>query len=172
MSGLVLRSGCRLDEPATTAAAMLAEEWPYYDGVPSGDCNRIEPTDVLATVSVNSFITNAVQVRQVHRGLAERCDGLLSHIPRGVSLLDADLTAVEELLRSACQAPRVLVPVATKVLHRKRPGLIPMLDNVVLGYYFGALGRPELIGRSQDKARAAAAAMVALAAFRGDLADS
>jgi len=170
MDQLVLRSGPRVEDPARLAARMLGEEWPYYDGVVMGDWDRIEPVDVLATVSVNSFVTDAARVRRIHRGLAAACDGLLAGTPRETDLLDTDgAAAVERLLAAACAVPGVLVPVATKVLHRKRPHLIPMLDNVVLAHYFGYLGRPELVGRSQDKRQAASVARVALDAFRADL---
>jgi len=169
MAQLVLRSGPRVEDPAAVAARMLGEEWHYYDGVPMGDWERVEPMDVLATVSVNSFVTDAARVRRVHRGLASACDGRLAGIPRDAHLLDSDVAEVEGLLAAACEVPGVLVPVATKVLHRKRPHLIPMLDNVVLAHYFGYLDRPELVGRSQDKRRAASAARVALDAFRADL---
>lgn len=169
MGRLVLRSGPCIEDPFGLAARMLGEEWPYYDGVPMGDWDRIEPMDVLATVSVNSFVTDAARARRVHRGLAVACDGLLVGIPRDAHLRDADLEALEGLLAAACEVPGVLVPVATKVLHRKRPHLIPMLDNVVLAHYFGYLNRPELVGRSQDKRRAASVAMIALDAFRADL---
>jgi hypothetical protein len=104
--------------------------------------------------------------------LLSAATGCSAAFPRHASLLDAEMKSVEELLHAACQVPGVLVPVATKVLHRKRPNLVPMLDNVVLGHYFAFLKRPELVGRSQDKPRAASAAMVALAAFRDDLVDS
>jgi hypothetical protein len=125
--------------------------------------------DVLATVSVNSFVTDAARVRRIHRGLAAACDGLLAGIPRDAHLLDTDVAAVEGLLAAACEVPGVLVPVATKVLHRKRPHLIPMLDNVMLAHYFVSLGRPERVGRSQNKRRAALVARIALEAFRTDL---
>jgi hypothetical protein len=54
--------------------------------------------------------------------------------------------------------------VATKVLHRKRPALIPILDNVVLAHYLGRLPPA-----TQDKSRAARVAVDVLAKFRGDL---
>jgi hypothetical protein len=89
-----------------------------------------------------------------------------------MDLVSADETAlvgVGRLLEAAVQVPWVLVPVACKVLHRKRPRLIPMLDNVVLGHYQHALSEPWLAAASQDKRRAAAAGMRVLVAFRDDL---
>ena len=57
------------------------EEYDYYDGLPRGNPDHIEPSDVLATVSMNSYITNATQVRKIHRGMVTNCDGLLPAIP-------------------------------------------------------------------------------------------
>lgn len=74
-----------------------------------------------------------------------------------------------EVLHTACQVPYVLVPVATKVLHRKRRSLIPMLDTVVSDYYLGSLGRQDLRAATQDKRRAAEAARMPLEGFRKDL---
>jgi Family of unknown function (DUF6308) len=135
--------------------------------LPSGDPDRIEPLDVLATVSVNGFYNaNAATIRGVHRGLAAACNPLLPAIPPDPDLLtiDPSFTDVAALLLAAIGVPRVLIPVATKVLHRKRPNLIPMLDNVVLAHYFGRLPPA-----TQDKTRAAGAAIEALERFRADL---
>lgn len=62
---LILGSGAVIGEPARTASRMLTEEWAYYDRLPPGDPVRIEPIDVLATVSVNSFVNNASAVRRI-----------------------------------------------------------------------------------------------------------
>jgi hypothetical protein len=166
---LELRSGLRVENPAGIASRMMAEEWPYYDGVPNGDWDRIEPVDVLVTVAVNSFVSDAAKVRRIHRGMAVACDLLLGKIPRDAGLIGTESSVVEQLIAAACSVPGVLVPVATKVLHRKRPALVPMLDNVVLRYYVEHLGRPELIDRSQDKSKAASVATIALQEFKEDL---
>jgi hypothetical protein len=166
---LILGSGAVVDDPVRVASRMMSEEWPYYDGLPQGDPDRIEPIDVLATVSVNSFVNNAASVRRIHRGVATACDDLMRAIPRDAALLETDLALVEQLIDAACSVQGVLVPVATKVLHRKRPGLVPMLDNVLLRYYFEHLERPELTGRSQDRKKAASVARLALDEFKSDL---
>lgn len=121
------------------------------------------------TVAVNSFVSDAAKVRRIHRGMAVACDLLLGKIPRDAGLIGTESSVVEQLIAAACSVPGVLVPVATKVLHRKRPALVPMLDNVVLRYYVEHLGRPELIGRSQDKSKAASVATIALQEFKEDL---
>jgi len=161
-SPLVLPSSLTLTEPTRRLLAFCREEYAYYDAIPSADPNAIEPIDVLVTVAMNSFINNAALVRSVHQGMAEACDPLLAEIPQHSDLLDEDFdsSGVERLLDAACQVPQVQLARATKVLHRKRRSLIPMMDSVLNDYYLTSLGG----GR-----RAASVATVVLGAFRDDL---
>ncbi len=148
------------------------EEYDYYDGLPQGDPNHISPSDVLATLSVNSFITSAVRIRRIHQGMVANCDGLLPAIPSDSDLLTCPpktFKDVKRLLHEAVQVHWVLIPVATKILHRKRPNLIPMLDTIVLKYYLNANGRSDLFSPTQDKQRAADVAMTVLDFFRKHL---
>ena len=163
-SGLGVDLGDSLDR-------FFAEEWAYYDAIPDRDPDRVLPDDVLVTVAMNSFVNDANKVRQVHRGLSEKVDGILPLIPVDADLrdFDPDLTLAKELLNAACAARGVLLPVATKVLHRKRRSFIPMLDNVVLFAYLDALGRSALKAQTQDGARAGAVGAFVLKAFRSDL---
>ena len=169
MDELVLPSGAVIPKPTKLVDAFFAEEWAYYDGIQDADPNRIRPVDIVATLSVNSFLNSAVRIRSVHRGMAAACESLLVDVPVDADLRSFSLDQLIELLQAACQVRYVLVPVATKVLHRKRRRLIPMLDNVVGGYYLDALGRRDLAGATQDKKRAAEAARIPLEAFRSDL---
>jgi hypothetical protein len=168
---LQLPSGLSIVDPTDRLLRFSDQEFAYYDGIPMDDPDHVMPMDVLATVAVNSFINSATRVRSVHRALAANCDGHLAQLPLSASLLDPDppLQFVNELLHAAVQAPYVLLPAATKVLHRKRPALIPMLDNVVLGYYLKALGQASLGARTQDKRHAAGVGRIVLDAFRRDL---
>jgi hypothetical protein len=166
-----LRSGCVIEDPLERLMRFCREEYDYYDGILSSDPNRVEPIDVLATVSMNSYVNNAVRIRSVHRNLAGICDPLLAQIPVDADLLFFDVyeRRVRALLEAAIQVPGVLIPVATKVLHRKRPFLIPMLDNVVIGYYLETSGHSDRWPWSQDKSKAAAVASEVLRDFRDDL---
>jgi Family of unknown function (DUF6308) len=171
MAALTLPTGCRIEAPEDRVLRFFGEEYPYYDAIASVDPDRVCPVDVLVTVAVNSFVNSAAKARRVHRGLAAACDPLLPGISVEASLLDSEppFNEVGELLHAAVQVPEVLVAVATKVLHRKRRSLIPMLDDVVMGDYLAALGRSDLRGRTQDKRHAASIAMMVLDAFRLDL---
>ena len=170
-SPLSLPSGCTVDTPFARLLAFCEGEYAYYDAIPSGDPNRIEPLDVLVTVAMNSFVNSAAKVHRVHQGMAAGCNPLLPSIP-----LDADLLELERwqqplrnLLHAAVQAPWVLIPVATKVLFRKRRGLIPMLDSVVIRHYLDNPEHKKLLPGTENKAKAADVAMVALQRLRADL---
>jgi hypothetical protein len=166
-----LPSGCTIPDPEERLGAFCTGEYIYYDAIVSAEPNRIEPLDVLATVAVNSFVNSAAKLYRVHQGLRTACEPLLSAIPEDADLLDLDRwrDPLQRLLHAAVQAPGVLIPVATKVLHRKRRRLIPMLDNVVLQHYFGRPELQPLLAASQNKATAADAAMQALDLLRNDL---
>jgi hypothetical protein len=143
----------------------------YYDAIPSSDPDVIDPLDVLVTVAMNSFVNTARKVHRVHQGMAGYCEPILATIPEHADLLDLDdwRGPLRELLHAAVQAPWVLVPGATKVLHRKRRSLIPMLDSVVLRYYLRAPEFKALLPGTENKAKAADVAMEALRLFRYDL---
>jgi hypothetical protein len=172
MISMYLPSGLVIENPAERLDAFLTDEWPYYDGIADEHPNQIVPIDVLAPVSVNAyaFRGGAANLRRIHVGLAAACDSLLPEVPVEADLRSvSDLTSIRTLLHEAIQVPYVLLPVATRVLFRKRRALIPMLDNILLAYYIEALGHPELLGRSQIKSRAAEVGMTVLDSFVKDL---
>ena len=169
---LILPSGVRAWLNETSLVLFGRNEWPYDDGVPDRDPNRILPDDVQVTISMNSFVNTADSVREVHRGLARTCDPLLREIPPDAELaeFDPDLSIAKGLLTAACSSRGVLLAVATKVLHRKRPGNIPMLDSVIVAAYADALGKPALKAiAAGNKEKAGSAGTHVMAAFRHDL---
>jgi hypothetical protein len=172
MDALELASGCVIERPDERMLAFCRNEFAYYDALPSADPNRIDPLDVLATVAMNSRVDTAKKVRQVHEGMATRCNPLLPSMPEDANLLDLKKwrKPLRDLLDAAIQTPGVLVATATKVLHRKRRFLIPMLDSVVLRHYLTA--NPSSYRdcvESDYRNRAADGAMDAVVVFHGDL---
>lgn len=104
--------------------------------MPACDPNRIEPLDVLASVGINSRLDTAAKVRTVHRGMSAAVNPLLESISEDAALHSfSSLDSVHELLAGAMTSKFVLLATATKVLHRKRPALIPIMDSVVAGHY-------------------------------------
>jgi hypothetical protein len=184
-SAITLRSGLTINDPYGRVLRFCNEEFDYYDGVPDVEPDRIIPVDVLVTWSVNSSIYGvnendrikdpAMKVRAIHRGLAERCNSKLPSIPVDAHLLhfDPGLGIIGELLHEAIKVLEVGVPVAVKVLHRKRRNFIPMLDTIVRDHY---LSKSEILSLNaqknwNDKALVVSLALKALAAFRADLRD-
>ena len=167
----VLPSGLTVDLSTDLLLRFCREEWAYYDGIPDRDPYRILPEDVTVTVAMNSFVDTADKVRTVHRGMAKACDWTLRDIPVDADIrsFDLDGAIANELFTATCRIKGVLLPVATKVLHRKRPGWIPMIDNVILVAYLDAMGRPGLKARTQKGAKAAGVGVFVMNAFRKDL---
>jgi hypothetical protein len=180
---LKLPSGLSIEDPLGRLKRFSREEYDYYDGIADLEPNRIVPIDVLATWSVNSGIYRindnakikdpARKLRDVHRGLARACDPILSRVAPDAELLtfNAGSEVLRELFRRALAVNGVGVAVATKVLHRKRRNLIPMLDNVLMDHY---LTRIEAASRREqrnwgDTEREMSLAMKTLYRFREDL---
>jgi len=169
-ASIVLPSGRRIDRLIDRLIRFMREEYEYYDAIPSLDPNHIDPLDVMVTVAVNSFVNSAAKVRAVHRAVAVACDPVLAEIPIDADLRTFELEPVRRLIASALTARGVLTAVATKILHRKRRRLIPMLDSVVVGYYADVLHRKELLAWTVEKhSKTADAAMAVLEAMRSDL---
>jgi hypothetical protein len=171
---LELASGCRIERPLDRLKWFCQGEYAYYDAIPSANPNRIDPLDVLVTVAMNSFVNSAVRVHRVHQGMAANCDPLLAAIPEEADLVDLDRwrAPLRELLHAAVQARLVLIPVATKVLHRKRRSLIPMLDSVVIRHYLSAPEHKALLPGTENKAKAADVAMEGVRLFHRDLVEA
>ena len=72
------------------------------------------------------------------------------------------------MLNAACRVRWILVPVATKVLHRKRRHLVPMLDSVLIDYY-RSTGMEVSGAALEDGPLAGSAVMPILRSFRSDL---
>lgn len=172
-SSFVLPSGLSfsLAEAESRLLRFFREEYAYYDGIVDLAPDHIEPIDILATVSMNSRVNDAAAIRSVHRGLSGRCKPLLAKIPVDADLLEYDirLDQLRELIHAAVQLPRVKVAVATKVLHPKRRGYIPMIDGFVIKHYAAFRGQPDWGDRSLLPATAATVAVDVARAFREDL---
>ncbi len=66
---------------------------------------------------------------------AENINSVLTHIPAGLELANNNIpwVALENLFRVTL-GPDIRPARATKILHKKRPHLIPILDSVVVSY--------------------------------------
>jgi hypothetical protein len=100
--------------------------------------NRLVPEDLAVTLLVNSRASyRAFQSLQEH---AETIS--LETLPQRPleQISDDELKVIAETIAKAANWPGFAASMATKVLHKKRPDLIPILDNQAI---FGAYMNPK-----------------------------
>ena len=109
----------------------------YLDFVPTTPPDRLVPEDLAVTILINSRVAGKAfkSVQDFGPDLA------LSSLPT-VPLQEAsaeERRSVAALIATVASWPGFATSVATKVLHKKRPDLIPILDNEAI---FGAYMNP------------------------------
>ncbi len=111
------------------------ETWAYhcYDRVPTALDNDVTPVDVLTAASLHPGLSreDLAFFRDAHGALSE----WLSATPNDTALADADDDRLRQLATLADFGEDVSLTLLTKVLHRKRPQLIPLLDRHVIDWY-------------------------------------
>jgi hypothetical protein len=134
--------GGRVERHLPDAAALLRaynepEGRRYLDQVPITPDGTLVPEDLAVTMLLNSRVGRRAYLSVQDRGLSLN----LQCLP------DVDLessnasqrTTVADLIAEVAQWPGFAASVATKVLHKKRPKLVPVLDNQAI---FGAYMNP------------------------------
>jgi hypothetical protein len=109
----------------------------YLDYRPATDPDHLMPEDLAVTILMNSRV-RAAAFRSV-QDLSPALD--LGRLP-DVALEDsgpADRAAVAALVAEVAGWPGFAASIATKILHKKRPRLVPILDNEAI---FGAYMNP------------------------------
>lgn len=152
----VVRRYCGLEWPGGPA-----ETWafPYFDAVASPNPNRVDPSDVTACAALHPGLSRQ-DLEYFQRG----CDPFerwLAGTPTDIDLADAEDELLAHLAALSEHAGPVSLSLLSKVAHRKRPRLVPMLDRAIVDWY-----RPVTGERGQ---RAWSPLLVAL---RGDLQES
>ncbi len=105
----------------------------YFDTLPTGPTDELGPADVLAAAALHPGLSRAdLEYFVVARG---RLEDWLAGLP-DVDLANAADDEVAGLrLLPALTGGLVSLSLLTKVLHRKRPGLIPLCDRAILDWY-------------------------------------
>ncbi len=116
--------------------------WEIYDGVPVKHADLLV-TDLTLTVALNSQLDNRLKVWNAWKA-KPNVDRILASIPSNVALSDPTVPWNE--LEELCDAfgkqgvtKYVVWAVGTKVLHKKRPLLIPIVDDVICEFLFKEL---------------------------------
>ena len=109
----------------------------YLDRVPCTPANQLVPEDLAVTILINSRVgsTAFAAVQDLGSGLD------LAALPdRSLQNTTTDeRQQVAELIAEVARWPGFAASVASKVLHKKRPALIPIIDNQAI---FGAYMNP------------------------------
>jgi hypothetical protein len=110
------------------------ETWAYryYDAIDT-DERVVGPVDVLTTAALHPGLSRA-DLAYFHDHAAELSDWL-AELPNDVMLRDAGDATVEYLSRLTTWTNAPSLTLLSKVLHRKRPLLIPLVDRHVLDWY-------------------------------------
>lgn len=131
---LELGNGAVIDDPLGEALEFIARDGTYqgYDAQPS-DPDHLTPEDI--------HLANRIIARMGPRdaatllGRAPEVDQALAAIPHDATLVeDVDWPALQDLFVAVDGLAGIGLARATKVLHKKRPALIPILDEVVVRY--------------------------------------
>jgi hypothetical protein len=116
----------------------------YYDALLT-DPDRVEPTDVLAAAAMHPGLSREDLTFFSRR--RPELEQWLSELPGDEPLQRASEATLTHLDGLLAWTDAVSLGLLTKVLHRKRPSLIPLVDRAVLDWY-----RPVTGERSADAA--------------------
>jgi len=109
----------------------------YLDYQPITPPDKIVPEDLAVTLLVNSQVGWRAFHSLMENGKAIDLDNLPSKALEQTS--PQERRQVAAVIAAMAKLPGFAASVATKVLHKKRPGLVPILDNQAI---FGAYMHP------------------------------
>jgi hypothetical protein len=132
------RAPRRIPTTALVVRKFSACPWHFFDGVPDSAPNEILWADVALTNVMGSGMNGFRTAAFLAAAEAPKARLLLSRIPSAQCLEDTPedtsiWTDVDGLFE-ALRVPGVGTSRISKVLCRKRPGFVPMLDSVVRDY--------------------------------------
>jgi hypothetical protein len=137
---MLLRSGLRIQNPLQELRDLAHRWYPLYDGVVVERDNALRPIEIALSVMLNSQISgNTAALIWEHRGEIEL---QLAQIPANLDLIETPdggripgIDAIVMAFERMCALKRVKLGIASKILHKKRPALIPIIDSRVYSYY-------------------------------------
>ncbi|MFB3879969.1 MAG: DUF6308 family protein [Armatimonadota bacterium] len=132
-------------------SAFLENEWELYDGVPTPADSKLSLMDILISTMMNSRLDTADKVRAVWKGKSG-AESRLADIPPDLRLTDEAIPweRLSNLFEAFLAIRGVGSAIATKILYKKRPELIPILDSVIVDTLHPFLPPPFLERRQAD----------------------
>lgn len=113
----------------------------YYTYEPRTSFVHLVPEDMAVAILINAF-PNITALKRVFKTVLENATSLdLNSLPpkRLEDTTDSERAAVAELVACVAKWSNIKASIATKLLHKKRPELIPVMDNKAI---FGAYNNP------------------------------
>ena len=133
-----------------------ADNWAYpaYDGYPGGPTRDVCEQDLFAPTLLNAGISKLSSYYALLAVLPE-LNKRLSHVREGIPLGEAsraDLDAVAEVfaILDVPGIPGIRLTKLSKVLHRKRPQIIPLYDEHIRRCYQVGVGAPVSAARGRS----------------------
>ena len=119
--------------------------WAYYDEIPTAHDNRVTPTDVVSAGALHPGLSR----EELTWFNARQADlqRWLQALPPGLDLAKASPPTVARVTSMPDALDGISVTLLSKVLHRKRPDLLPLLDRHIIDWY-----RPVTGARSAGQA--------------------
>jgi hypothetical protein len=139
-----------IPDPSNKLLEFLRNEWELYDKVEVAQDSTLTLYDILLSVMMNSRLNTAGKVRSIWVGKGA-VEGALGRIPPEAALTDEDAPWDDlcALMDAFCRIKFAGPAVATKILHKKRPVLIPIVDSVVGEYLRSCREEPYPRGTSE-----------------------
>ncbi len=112
--------------------------WPYYDATQAEHDDIVSPGDVVCAAALHSGLSRDDLV--FYRERASAVSAWLREVPIGVRLWELNDGTVEHL----ATLPELAAPslsLLSKVLHRKRPHSVPLLDRHIIDWYRPVTGQ-------------------------------
>ncbi len=135
-----LAGGLKIGNPRGLLRAFVEHWYPMYDGVPVAHDSRLTVPDIALSTMLNSR-TSGNTAGAIWRA-REQVEQGLTKIPANIDVLGVPADApipgadgISQAITAMCGIRRVKLSVATKILHKKRPALIPIFDSVVESCY-------------------------------------
>jgi len=137
LPSIAFPTGVTVHEPLERLSRFLTAEYNWYDGYDDASPNTIEPFDVLVAAGLNAFVGTGVEaMRTVQGGMAEVCNQVLTSFPVNDDLKGrGDFSDLVEIILASTYVRFALSARVTKILHRKRRELVPILDTVMVKQY-------------------------------------
>jgi len=135
LRSLRLPSGLTIEDMPAKLVGLMSRWYEVYDAVNVAQDNILRPEEIALSIMMNSRISGNTGLEVWRQRAAIQAH--LARLPSSADLAADDVPweALRELFDVFDATPRARLGVATKILHKKRPRLIPMLDSRLVSYY-------------------------------------